>query len=217
MGMRALVTGLSTYWGGRVAQALEQRSGRRGRRRRRHQRPAHAARTDRVRPHRLVALDPLPHRARDTGRHDRAHASRRRLHAARRAARSHEINVIGTLEPARGRGRAREPGAQAGAEELRARLRREQGRSVQLPRRHGPDRSGEDPGRAFAARGRSVRTRLRRRQPARRRSACCASRTCSASTSTRRSPPRSAGRSCPRSSASTPACSSSTRTTSSTR
>ena len=48
-------------------------------------------------------------------------------------------------------------------------------------------------------------------------SRCCGSRTCSATTSTRRSRTRCGGRSSPRSSASTPACSSCTRTTSSAR
>ena len=70
---------------------------------------------------------------------------------------------------------------------------------------------------AIAARGRGVPARLRRRQPARRTSRCSASRTCSATTSTRRSRSRCADRSCPRSSASIRGCSSCTKTTSSAR
>ena len=201
--MRALVTGLSTYWGGRARAGARAALRRRGRRRRRHARPAHAARAHRVRAHRLVALDPRPHRARHPGRHDRAHPPRRRLHArdephaARDQRHRHD-------EPARGRGRAREPGAQGRAEELGPRVRREQGRSVLLPRGHVAHR-------ARRPRPSSVRCSRSRRSSATSptttrtsTSACCASPTCSASTSTRRSRPRCAARSCPRSSASIP-------------
>ena len=120
--------GSSTYWGGRVAQALEQRRRRRGHRRARHARPAGPARTHGVRARRLVVLDPRPHRARDRDRHDPAHAPHRRLdarqrpHAARDQRDRHD-------EPARGRGRARQPGAQGRREELVARLRRQLSRT----------------------------------------------------------------------------------------
>ena len=122
--MRVLVTGLSTYWGGRVAQALEQRPdvevivGLDSRD------PACPARTHRVRARRLVVLDPRPHRAGDRDRHggplapDRRLDARDRPHAARDQRHRHD-------EPARGGRRAGQPGAQGRREELGARVRRE--------------------------------------------------------------------------------------------
>ena len=120
-------------WPGRAGARAAAR--RRGRRRRRHARPAHPARAHRVRAHRLVVLDPRPHRGRDPGRHDPAHAPHRRLdareqpHAARDQRDRHD-------EPARGRGRVGQPGAQGRAEELGPRLRRGEDRPVLLPRGH---------------------------------------------------------------------------------
>ena len=77
-----------------------------------------------------------------------------------------------------------------------------------------PSRHAPRTGRAQPRRGRGLRPRLRRGQPARATSRCCASPTCSAPTSSRRSPARSSCRSCRRCSASTRGSSSCTRTTS---
>ena len=79
MGRRVLVTGLGTFWGGRVAQALEADAGRRRDHRPRHRRAAGPPRAHRVRPQRRELLDPHPHRAGHQGRHDRPHVPRRRL------------------------------------------------------------------------------------------------------------------------------------------
>ena len=80
MGRRVLVTGLGTFWGGRVAQALESATRRRGRSSASTREEPHGrARAHRVRAQRLELLDPRPHRAGHPGRHDRAHVPRRRL------------------------------------------------------------------------------------------------------------------------------------------
>ena len=179
--------------------------------------PRIAARAHRVRAHRLVVLDPRPHRARpprSTRSCTRTSSSTPRARPSRTL---HEINVIGTMNLLAAAGAAGQPGAQGRAEELRARLRREQGRPVLLPRGHGAHRPAEHPRRAFAARGRGVPARLRRRQPARRRHAAAlrqrARRRHRHAVHGRAAP----ARSCPRSSASIRACSSCTRTTSSAR
>ena len=214
--MRALVTGLSTYWGGRVAQALEQRptsrsssASTRAIRALRSSAPSSCAPTRRTRSSPASCA-----RRRSTPSCTRTSSSTPR---ARRAARLHEINVIGTMNLLAAAGAPGEPGAQGRAEELRARVRREQGRPVLLPRGHGAHRAREHAGRTVAARSRRRSSATSPTTTRTSTSACSVSRTCSASTSTRRSPPRCAARSSPRSSASIRACSSSTKTTSSTR
>ena len=87
MGRRVLVTGLGSFWGGRVAQALEQRPGRRRDHRARHPRADRRARAHRVRPHRRELLDPVAHRAGHPGRHDHPHVPGGRLVAGRPAVR----------------------------------------------------------------------------------------------------------------------------------
>ena len=214
--MRVLVTGLSTYWGGGLAQALEQRPdvevvvGVDTKDPRTPLERTEFVRTDSshsilARIVRATQVDTIVHthlvvdstRAIESG-------------AARDQRDRHD-------EPARGRGRARQSRAQGRAEELRARLRREQGRTrtasaktwrAPVPRAPPSNDRCSRSRRSCATSPTTTRTST---------SACCASPTCSASTSTRRSPPRSAARWCPRSSASIRAFSSSTRTTSSTR
>ena len=165
------ITGLGTFWGGRVAQALESRPdvdvivGLDTRR------ADGRARAHRVRAQRRELLDPRPHREGDEGRHDRAHLPRRRLdgdavaHDARDQRHRHD-------EPVR-RG--------VGARQHRAQRRREvvdatstaaapggpdlvpRGDAAQPHRPHPVERSLDV--------GRGLRARLRRGQPARQRHA----------------------------------------------
>ena len=81
MGKRVLVTGLGTFWGGRVAQALEADPDVEVIVGLDTLEPTVAARAHRVRAHRRELLDPRPHREGDAGRHDPPHVPRRRLHA----------------------------------------------------------------------------------------------------------------------------------------
>ena len=93
---RVLITGLSTYWGGRLAQALERDPavetvigvG--------PERPHVRARPHGVRPRRHPARAAAPHRPRGGDRHGGGHAADRRLDA-RPARVAHENNVIGTM------------------------------------------------------------------------------------------------------------------------
>ena len=97
MGRRVLVTGLGTFWGGRVAQALEHD-------------PAVDVIVGLDREEPTVALERTeyvradesysildPHRAGDPGRHDPAHVPGRRLDPDAGSRTMHEINVIGTM------------------------------------------------------------------------------------------------------------------------
>ena len=100
----------------------------------------------------------------------------------------HEVNVIGTMNLLAAAGARREPGAQGRAQDLDARLRLELRRPVPLPRGHrvapahrAPTSSGRcsRSTRSCATSPRTTRTC---------RSRCCGSPTCSATTSTPRSP-----------------------------
>ena len=202
-----------TYWGGRVAQALEQRPDVEvvvgldtriracrssapsscGPTRRTRSSPASCARrrsTPIVHTHLIV----------DSTRVERPRAARDQRHR--------------DDEPARGGRARREPGAQGRAEELGARVRR---RTTSDPYFFREDMTRTRSARAPPSNARCSRSkRSSATSPTTTRtstSRCCGSRTCSATTSTRRSPPRCGAASCPRSSASTRACSSCTRTT----
>ena len=98
MGRRVLVTGLGTFWGGRVAQALEARPRRRGDHRARHRR---AARSSSSAPSTSAADENYSILSRivqatkvDTIVHTFLVVD---SHADVGAARMHEINVIGTM------------------------------------------------------------------------------------------------------------------------
>ena len=197
MGRRVLITGLGTFWGGRVAQALEadptvdvivglDRN-----------EPTRPARAHRVRPHRRELLDPRPHREGRPDRHDRAHVPRRRLHPD---ALAHDPRDQRDRhhEPVRGGVGAGLDGAQRGREVVDARLRRPpQGPGVVL-RGVAPRRSRRRPW-SSAACSRSRATCATSPSTTRTStSPCCASPTCSAPTSPRRSPRRSSCPSCRR-------------------
>ena len=185
------ITGLASFWGGRVAQALEpdptvevivgldtdEPDGR--------------ARAHRVRAQRRELLDPRPHRAGHPGRHDRPHLPGRRLDPDVRRGTMHEINVIGTMNLFAAASAPGQHGARRGGEVVDA-------TSTARPRRtrswFSEDTPRSHPARTRVERSlderRGLRARLRRGQPARQRQRCCASPTCSAPTSS----PRSAGR-----------------------
>ena len=101
----------------------------------------------------------------------------------------HEINVIGTMNLFAAAGAAGQHGAQRGGEVVDARLRlratRTRAGSARRRRAAAPARTRVE---RSPRRGRGLRARLRRGQPARHRQRCCASPTCSAPTSSRRSP-----------------------------
>ncbi len=166
MGMRALVTGLSTYWGGRVAQALEQRTdvdvvvGVDSRDPRTPLERTEFVRTDSShsilsRIVRATQVDTIVHTHLVV---DSTRTTSRMLH---------EINVIGTMNLLAAAGAPGSPvrkvvlkssGLVYGAGKCDPYFFREE------MTRTGP---GDHPRRAFAARGRGVRARLRRRQPSR--------------------------------------------------
>ena len=217
MGKRVLVTGLGTFWGGRVAQALEadpdvdvivglDRSSP----------TVQLERTEFVRTDANYSI--LARIVKATQVDTIVHTFLVVDSTQMRSQPMHEINVIGTMNLFAA---ASAPGShrpQRRREVVDARLRRRPARTpTGSARSHAARSPPRSTGRAQPPRGRGLRARLRRRQPARDRSRCCASPTCSAPTSPRRSPRRSSCRSCRRSSASTPASSSSTRTTSSAR
>ena len=94
---RILITGLSTYWGGRLAQALERDPDVEAIIGVGTDDPTLRARAHRVRPRRHPARAAAPDRAGGRDRHGDRHAAGRRL-AARRSPRvAHETNVIGTM------------------------------------------------------------------------------------------------------------------------
>ena len=93
---RILITGLSTYWGGRLARDAREGPAGRGDRRRRLRGPDARARAHGVRPGRRAALADPPGRAGRRDRHGRRHEAGRRLgDVSPRVA--HERNVIGTM------------------------------------------------------------------------------------------------------------------------
>ena len=213
--MRVLVTGLSTFWGGRVAQELERRPdvevvvGVDTRDPRIALERTEFVRTDSSYSilSRIVAATQV-----DTIVHshlivDSTRASGRTLH---------EINVIGTMSLLAAAGASGSPvrkvvlkssGLVYGASRSDPYFFREEMTRTSPPTTN-VERSlleVEAFLRDFADDSPHVTSR------------CCASRTCSATISTRRSRSRCAGRSCPRSSASIRACSSCTKTTSSAR
>ena len=84
---RILITGLSTYWGGRLAQALEADAVDRGDRRRRQRGAERRARAHRVREGRHPARAAAARRGGGRDRHGRRHPARRRLRPSPRRAR----------------------------------------------------------------------------------------------------------------------------------
>ena len=135
--MRVLVTGLGTYWGGRVAQAARAAPRRRGRRRRstRTSRACRSSAPSSCAPTRPTRSSPAScTRPRSTRSCTRTSSSTRREIARPRAARDQRDRHD---EPARRGGRVGQPGAQGRAEELGPRVRRRTtSRSLLLPRGH---------------------------------------------------------------------------------
>ena len=168
--MRVLVTGLSTYWGGRVAQALEQRPdvevvvGLDTRDPRVPLERTEFVRTDST----YSILARIVHATQvDTIVHthlivDSTRVSGRTLH---------EINVIGTMNLLAAAGASGSPVRKVVVKSSGLVYGANAGRPVLVPRGHDAHRPAAHQRRAVAARGRGVRARLRRRQPARRRHA----------------------------------------------
>ena len=217
MKRRVLITGLSSYWGGRLAQELETRRGRRGDHRRRARRPDAArwsAPSSSASGTQHALLRRIVHAA-EIDTVDR-HAPDRRLRD-RPAARRARENVIGTMNILAACGGPDSPVTQGRLQVLRALLRLRARRPELLHRGDAaPARAAHAAG-VRHRRGRGRRPGLRRAQPATSRSPRCASATASGRTCT---PPTARCWACPpsrASSASTRATSSSTRTTSSAR
>ena len=195
MGRRVLVTGLGTFWGGRVAKALEADPtvdvivGLDTRE------PHGRARAHRVRPQRRELLDPVAHRAGHPGRHDRAHVPGRRLDAdvapddARDQRHRHD-------EPVR-RGRTDSHGAQRRREVVGLRVRQPPTRPGVVHRGDRPQRAAPPPGRALADSRSSATSATSPSTTRTSRCRCCGSPTCSAPRSPRRCRRCSRRRSCP--------------------
>ena len=162
-----LVTGLSTYWGGRLAQALEARRGRGRSIGVDNEEPQRRARAHRVREGRRPARAAA---ARGGGRRDRhggGHPAGGRLDDHHLARKAHENNVIGTmniLAACSGRRLAR---AQGRLQVVGALLRLRAGRPRLLRRDDGPPAPAAHADRARHRRGRGVGRRVRREEPGR--------------------------------------------------
>ncbi len=164
MGRRVLITGLDTFWGGRMAQALEAKPevemilglG--------HQGAQGPPRAHRVRPVRPEVLDPQPHRPGHPGGHHRPHLPRDQLVGGagpgppRDQRHRHPQSVGG------GRGQ-RDVGAQGDRQVLHPRLRRGRTGPRVVPRGGHPDRAGAHQAGAVAHRGGVLGAGLRRGQP----------------------------------------------------
>ena len=182
---RILVTGLSTYWGGRLAQALEGDPASRGDHGRGQRGAGRRARADRVRQGRRPARAAAEGGRGGRDRHRRRHEAGGRLdhHHARQGPREqrhrddeHPGGVQRRDSPVRKfvfKSSAHYYGCRAG-------------RPGVLRRDDGPTAPAADPDRARHPRGRGVGQRVRREEPGRLGDASCASRTSSARTSGRR-------------------------------
>ena len=212
---RILVTGLSTYWGGRLAQALERD-------------PAVEAvigvdrtppkvaleRTEFVQVADSALADP-PHRRGGRDRHGRRHAPGRRLDRHDRARRAHENNVIGTMNVLAACDGPDSPVRKVVFKSSAHYYGCEQDDPAFFTEDDAPPPPAADADRARHRRGRGAVARLRRAQARTSRSRGCGSPTASGPDLRTSGAGCSPCRRCPRSSASTRACSSSTRTTSS--
>ena len=187
MGRRVLITGLGTFWGGRVAQALE-----RGPRRRRHRRarPRRAARSSSSAPStsaatRTTRSSPASCRPpRSTRSCTRSSSSTRRRWRPRTM---HEINVIGTMNLFAAASAAGQHGAQRRGEVVDARLRRSPRGPDVVPRGDAGARRRRAPASSAACSRSRATCATSPRTTRTSASRCCGSRTCSAPTSSRRS------------------------------
>ena len=161
---RVLITGISTYWGGRLAQALEQNERDRGDHRRRLRGPDPRARAHRVRPRRHPARAAAPDRRRGGDRHRRRHPPDRRLDRRLLARRPREQRHRDDEHP----GRLQRPGHDG--QEVRLQvvgplLRHRPGRPGVLHRVDGPAAPAEHADRARHRRVDRGGRRLRREEP----------------------------------------------------
>ena len=211
---RVLITGLSSYWGGRLAQELERDEDGRGDRRRRHRGPDARARAHRVRPRRHPARAAAPDRARRRDRHGDRHPPDRRLRHRAAARRPRAQRDRDDEHPRRLRW-AGLAGDEGRLQVQRPLLRLRARRPVVLHRGDAaPARAAHPPG-VRHRRGRRRRPGLRRAQPARHGHHAALLQRARAGPGDVATARCWACRRCPASSASTRATSSSTRTTSS--
>ena len=164
MGRRVLITGLDTFWGGRMAQALENEAevemilglGA--------NEPRVPAGKDRIRPIRPEVLDPQPHRTSHPGGHHRAHLPRDQLRQ-RGGPRSSRDQRHRHPQPPGRRWLLGFVGPSGGHQVFHPRLRCCRNRSRLVPRDGQPHVPCTNPSRAFDRRGGGTGPGLRRGQP----------------------------------------------------